>query len=302
MNIKQAYEWVKSFKLSAIRNIELLQSMTIRKLKAIASKMNKEMGLVISKSMFGQTLSDMNKKALIDAIWYVRSIQLASPRGSQYDIKKLAERIFSMVADPRTEDEQVICHYFGFNKDFRGTAIQNATRFYNWIADRCSLVSMRESQRLTSFEIEVKVWGIKPDALAELINKQKQPANEIKQVEDTNNLANQKQTIKNHYTIGSRIIVINDSRGWYGNTGEIICKYNDKIWAVMDNSPGGRVDFTYQQIKLEKEVDVNELKTLYQKMYNNFINKDTRLKNAIVRFIEHRGFKVNQDVVEVAVA
>lgn len=300
MNIKQAYEWVKSFKLSAIRNIEFLQGMTIRKLKAIASKMNKEMGLVISKSMFGQTLSNMTKKALVDSIWYVRSIQLASPRGSQYDIKKLAERIFSMVADPRTEDEQVVCHYFGFNRSHKGTALQNATRFYNWIADRCHLVSMRESQRLTGFEIEVKVWGIKPDALAELINKQKQPANEIKQVEDTNNLANQKQTIKNHYTIGSRIIVINDSRGWYGNAGEIICKYNDKIWAVMDNSPGGRVDFTYEQIKLEKEVDINELKILYQKMYNNFINKDSRLKNSIVRFIENRGFKVNQDVVEVA--
>jgi hypothetical protein len=292
MNIAQAYEWVKSFKISSIKNIGLLQTMTIRKLKAIASKMNSELGIVISKAMFGKTYANMNKQELINAIWFVRSIQLASPKGNGFEIKQLAERIFSMVADPRTEDETVICHYFAFNKTHDGTAMQNATRFYNALLAKssCQLASIREADRLAQFgaEVEVKVWGINPQILIMLLNKTiATPQVKTSQLKPVS------------FNAGSRFVVAEDGRGWFGNTGEVVRVEGDKVWAIMDSSPIGKVDFKVSQLKLETEVDIESWIKICQQMYNNVRDKSDVVKNAIVRFISNRGLQVVNDVVDV---
>lgn len=281
MNIKQAYDWAEGFKLSFIKSIDIVKMMSIRQLKAIALKMNTELGLVICKATFGKVMSKMNKQELIDAIWFVRSIQLAAPKGN-FDFQRLTQRIFAMVCDPNTEWETTHTHYFGFKKDANGTAEQNAFRFHQKLLAKgaCYLAAMRKADKRLApygFEYEVKVWGIKPAVLENLISRDTEPV---------------------PITIGTKFIVTDDPTGWLGAVGELVQDDGTHIWGRMDHSPGGKVRLKKSQIKMEDEVNnIETWLSICQKMYDNC--KSSKAVNAIVGFIQRKGFEVINGKVEV---
>lgn len=162
---KKASEWIKGFKLSSIKDEDVLLCMNMSQLRLVASKMNKEMGQVIVKSQFGKTWSRMNKQELINAIWYVRRVVLCSPKGS-YSLLPLSQRIAAQFCDGV---QHVV--YFGFQDE------KEATKFFYYLNEHVefdSLAALRPADRMKGkFSWEVKVWDINGELLASLVTRDK---------------------------------------------------------------------------------------------------------------------------------
>lgn len=160
----KATEWGKTFNISSIRTEESLALLSIRQLKVVASMMNSQMGVVISKSRFGKVYSNMTKAELINAIWYVRRLVICAPQG-KWNLSELSTRIHAQFCNGI---QHVV--YFGFDKE------TDANKFYYWLnSDKSfsSLSAIRPADRLKSmgFNFEVKVWGIDSTLLTKLIAK-----------------------------------------------------------------------------------------------------------------------------------
>lgn len=158
----KAKNWGETFNISSIRDEELLHTLTIRQLKIIASMMNNQMGVVISKSKFGKAWSAMKKAELINAIWFVRRLVMCAPQGKWMTLE-LSRRISSQMCDGV---QHVV--YFGFNSE------TEANKFYYWLnADKslCTLAAIRPADRMKSlgFKFEIKVWGIDIALLTKLV-------------------------------------------------------------------------------------------------------------------------------------
>lgn len=159
----ETIEWVAGINI-AIKEKEYLTWLTLTKLKAIARRMNQEMGLVIAKARFGKSWSRMKKDELVDAIWAVRRVLMAAPRG-KFVFNQVSHRIFEYVCDGETHT-----HYVGFTSEVE------AFKFHSYIQEKnlCSLASMRVSKRLELYgwEWEVKVWGIDQQLFSKLLAKE----------------------------------------------------------------------------------------------------------------------------------
>jgi hypothetical protein len=148
---------------SDIKRIEHLQVLNIRQLKALASKINKQLGQVIVKAKFGKVMSNMTKAEIIHAIWSVKTCQNQT---AMYDSELVAvcDRIYEFNYCSGAPGCDHWITYFGFSKSSEGNAEQNAERFRQWLLKNghCRLAAIRKSNRLSKFgfEFEVKVWGI----------------------------------------------------------------------------------------------------------------------------------------------
>ena len=166
---------------SDIKRIEDLQALTIRQLKALASRINKELGQVIVKALFGKTMSNMTKAELIHAINAVRVCRAQTEmRGST--LIAVSNRIYEYNRCGGAPGYDHWITYFGFNKTSEGNAEQNAERFRQWLLKNghCRLAAIRKSDRLSKFgfEFEAKVWGIKNNIFDCLVNKEKKSQEE----------------------------------------------------------------------------------------------------------------------------
>lgn len=185
-------EWINAVLISAFKKIEQLQILTIRQLKALAQKINRELGQVIVKARFGKVMSNMTKAELVDAIWSVRVCQMQT-RSYDITLVKASLRIYEYNMVNGAPGSQHWISYFGFNSDKEGTAQQNAERFRTAILKKglCHLAAIRWKYVLdedtgelkpnkdfrlkkTDFEYEVKVWGIKNSIFDSLVKKDKQ--------------------------------------------------------------------------------------------------------------------------------
>lgn len=170
-------EWINAVLISAFKKIEQLQILTIRQLKALAQKINRELGQVIVKARFGKVMSNMTKAELVDAIWSVRVCQMQT-RSYDITLVKASLRIYEYNMVNGAPGSQHWISYFGFNSDKEGTAQQNAERFRTAILKKglCHLAAIRKADRLAKhgFEWEVKVWGIKNSIFESLVEKDKQ--------------------------------------------------------------------------------------------------------------------------------
>lgn len=161
---------------SDIKRIEDLKALTIRQLKALASRINKELGQLIVKALFGKTMSNMTKAELINAIW---SVKVCRNQTAMYDSELVAisNRIYEFNYCSGAPGYDHWITYFGFNKSSEGSAEQNAERFRQWLLKNghCRLAAIRKSDRLSKFgfEFEVKVWGIKNNIFDRLVEKEK---------------------------------------------------------------------------------------------------------------------------------
>jgi hypothetical protein len=287
--IKEAYNWAKSFKLSSIKDIAIdLKGRTIRQLKAIAAKMNQELGLVICKAMFGKSLSNMCKDELIAAIWIVRQTQMSRPVGhSDWNLTKIGDYCFQM--------NHVT--YFGFNDTERGTAEQNAFSFHSYILKNglCKLASMRKADRLKDegFAYEVKVWGINPDLLK----------NFTKVVKKSSSASQPGQV----GIAGQRFIVQRDDVGWIGESGVIAKVIGDDVLCLMDVSvqrgEKSLVRFKKYNLLIEDATNSDIEMRIFrlQQMYN--VAKKTKKDISIAsmaEFISSQGFELVNERVELA--
>lgn len=161
---------------SDIKRIEDLKALTIRQLKALASRINKELGQLIVKALFGKVMSNMTKAELINAIW---SVKVCRNQTAMYDSELVAisNRIYEFNYCSGAPGYDHWITYFGFNKSSEGSAEQNAERFRQWLLKNghCRLAAIRKSDRLSKFgfEFEVKVWGIKNNIFERLVEKEK---------------------------------------------------------------------------------------------------------------------------------
>jgi hypothetical protein len=166
---------------SDIKRIEDLQVLTIRQLKALASRINKELGQVIIKALFGKVMSNMTKAELIYAI---NSVRICRSQTKVYssELVAVSNRIYeyNYVGTVPGYDHWIT--YFGFNKSSEGSAEQNAERFRQWLLKNghCRLAAIRKSDRLKKFgfEFEVKVWGVKNSIFDKLVIKEKKSQEE----------------------------------------------------------------------------------------------------------------------------
>jgi hypothetical protein len=172
---------------SDVKRIEDLKALTIRQLKALASRINKELGQVIVKALFGKVMSNMTKAELINAIW---SVKVCRNQTAMYDSELVAisNRIYEFNYCSGAPGYDHWISYFGFNKSSEGSAEQNAERFRQWLLKNghCRLAAIRKSDRLSKFgfEFEVKVWGIKNNIFDRLLEKEKR-TQEQKHKEET---------------------------------------------------------------------------------------------------------------------
>ncbi|MGB6301143.1 MAG: hypothetical protein WBF90_33885 [Rivularia sp. (in: cyanobacteria)] len=143
---------LSEFKVSMIRSIEMLQFMTIRQLKIVVSKLNKELGQVIVKSRFGKTYSQMIKAELVDTIWGIREIQMQAPKGIYEEIKILDKLFVQECGGIQW------VHYFGFKTETEAIIFQRHINRNK----QCKLSSLRRAKRLNKhgFEWEVKAWQV----------------------------------------------------------------------------------------------------------------------------------------------
>lgn len=181
---------------SNIKTVEDLKALTIRQLKSLASRINKELGQVIVKALFGKTMSNMTKAELINAIDAVR-VCCNKTEVYSSELVAVTNRIYeyNYVGVVPGYDHWIT--YFGFNKSSEGSAEQNAERFRQWLLKNryCRLAAIRwrneidektceikpnKSFRLSSdkFEWEVKVWGIKNNIFDCLVKKEKKSQQE----------------------------------------------------------------------------------------------------------------------------
>jgi len=167
----QAKQDIKAVKLYSIRSVEELEDYSIRQLKALAAKVNREMGMLIGKPMFGMPLSQMDKATLKAAIWYVRSIVMNSPKSDRnWSLVQDAPSIFHMEQEGHSAYGDRWVHYIGFKNDADGaTAEQRCYKFLKHVTnkdsngtDRCAMASMRKADRLRKygFEWEIKIWKL----------------------------------------------------------------------------------------------------------------------------------------------
>jgi hypothetical protein len=161
----QAIKWVGGINI-AFKEKEYLTWLTLTRLKAIARRMNKEMGLVITKARFSKSWSRMKKDELVDAIWAVRRVLMACPKGNaKFVFNQITRRIFEY-----TSEEKTHVHYMGFTSEVE------AFKFHSYVESKglCKLASMRRSKRLEDYgwEWEVKVWGIDDSFLGKLFAKE----------------------------------------------------------------------------------------------------------------------------------
>lgn len=166
---------------SNIKTVEDLKALTIRQLKSLASRINKELGQVIVKALFGKVMSNMTKAELISAIDAVRVCRNKTEVYSS-ELVAVTNRIYeyNYVGVVPGYDHWIT--YFGFNKSCEGSAEQNAERFRQWLLKNryCRLAAIRKSDRLSrfGFEWEVKVWGIKNNIFDCLVKKEKKSQQE----------------------------------------------------------------------------------------------------------------------------
>ena len=190
-----AREWIQSVLVSSFKRIEDLKILTIRQLKALASKINKQLGQVIVKALFGKVMSNMTKAELIHAIWSVRTCQNQTVVYSS-ELVAVSNRIYEFNYCGGAPGHDHWITYFGFNKSSEGNAEQNAERFRQWLLKNghCRLAAIRwrheidetgnlkpnKSFRLSpdKFEFEVKVWGIKNNIFDCLVKKGKKSQEE----------------------------------------------------------------------------------------------------------------------------
>ena len=180
-NKLSAREWIQSVLVSSFKKIEDLKALTIRQLKALASKVNKQLGQVIVKALFGKVMSNMTKAELIHAIWSVRTCQNQTVVYSS-ELIAVSNRIYEFNYCGGAPGHDHWITYFGFNKTSEGSAKQNAERFRQWLLKNghCRLAAIRKSDRLSKFgfEFEAKVWGIKNNIFDCLVNKEKKSQEE----------------------------------------------------------------------------------------------------------------------------
>jgi hypothetical protein len=176
-----AREWIQSVLVSSFKRIEDLKILTIRQLKALASKINKQLGQVIVKALFKKVMSNMTKAELIHAIWSVRTCQNQTVVYSS-ELVAVSNRIYEFNYCGGAPGYDHWISYFGFNKTSEGSAEQNAERFRQWLLKNghCRLAALRKSDRLSKFgfEFEVKVWGIKNNIFDCLVKKGKKSQEE----------------------------------------------------------------------------------------------------------------------------
>lgn len=259
MNWSQCVEWAKSFKLSLIKSVEIVKMMSIRQLKALAAKMNKELGLVICKALFGKSYSNMVKKELTDAIWFVRSLQLACPKGSNWNLVELAKSVFAYELEG-----QAWVHYVGFNDEASALIFHRDTL----LKRECKLASVRQADRLSSYgyKWEVKLWGWnrKAEAKAEATT-----------------------------LLTEKVYIVDDEWGWDGNSGTIVKEEGNHVWLSMtgqEDKP--KMRFKKEQVKKEEELTL----PILQSMLDN--NLGRRTEDVIRQFIINRGYAIDGNVVK----
>lgn len=163
------YRDIKRKPYYSIKHLSQLTSLNIRQLKQLATQINEHLGLTITKQLSaqlgqsGKTISSLRKAELIDCIWYVRQVQMSRPaeRG-EWVLDRLSDRIYSFVSPC---GERWV-NYIACETE------QQAYKLYASLMTkgRCTIASYRTGDR-THGKWEVKVWGLKPDTLTILLER-----------------------------------------------------------------------------------------------------------------------------------
>ena len=289
MDIKQAYAWAKRFAISSIKSVTDVACLEIRQLKALATKFNAELGLVITKARFGKVYSNMKKKELIDALWFVRLEQLSKPLTQVWEFMEMSKRVFAYFADG-----EAWCIYVGFTEEAKALIFHRDIQ----VAQKCRLASMRKADRLKrhGFNYEVKLWGLDADVLDKMLAKDKSTLTNTSASQSTStpSSAALKESTSTHKAPplqlpvnSNRMIVVKDDCGWEGNTGVIEKVDGDAVWCRMDgNENAPLMRFKASQIKRDEEISIQTM----QRMYDNLVGK--RAETAMLQFIRNRGCDV----------
>ena len=162
----EAKAYARLVKISSIVSLQQLECLGIRECRALAAKMNAQMGLVISKARFGKTLSLMRKPEIINAIIEVRAVQLACPRGCQWRHTQLSTRLWEGV--PVTDDAKPWIHYVAYDNE------QLAFKFHQQMqcTGKVQLAALRRgTERTNSAPWEVKCWGLDPAVVQTILER-----------------------------------------------------------------------------------------------------------------------------------
>jgi len=154
----KAQVWAKDFAIKNIQSLEDCLALTIRQLRAVASKLAKKEPYIFTKHRFGKAVSRMSKFELAQAIWEVRKIALSCPKSRNWQEEIISGRISYAACDG---ERWVSC--FGFDVE------QEAYKFFQWLHEKkaCIQASLRLGKR-TDSAFEVKVWGM-PDKVFDAI-------------------------------------------------------------------------------------------------------------------------------------
>lgn len=156
---EKAQEWLAQTNIRKLMPDDI-DNLNIRQLKLVASAINAQEGLIISKAQFGKSLSNMTKAELQLAVWHWRACLMDCPKAPQ---PEWVDNVQGNVA--------YTCVYgavwtvsVGFETE------QQAYKFYREVLTKkwCRMACLRSGKR-TGCLWEVKLWDIKTE-LMQLLN------------------------------------------------------------------------------------------------------------------------------------
>lgn len=174
----KAAEWAKSVKVNKIESLEWLTGCTIRQLRAIADKINHEIGgWIFCQATLGKTLGRLTKAELAVAIWDFISLKRSAPRRKYFEIDECGN--VRIVTERPGSDASPWTTNIGFN-DYNSA--EKVQKFLHK-GGMCNASVIRISKRCEGWKYELKVWLLSEKALGAIIAKENVRLNAERQLD-----------------------------------------------------------------------------------------------------------------------
>lgn len=162
----KAAEKVQRINLAKVE-LETLTQMTIRELRGIVAKINKEAkGLLFCKTTLGKPVSYFKKNELLNIIWSHLILKRYAPKSVKWQVVALTENNRIIAAKPSATQNPWTVN-LGF------VTFPEAENLQKYLHKKglCTASVVRPGKR-TGYKYELKVWELEPASLQTLIEKE----------------------------------------------------------------------------------------------------------------------------------
>lgn len=182
----KAAEKVQRINLAKLE-LETLTQMTIRELRGIVAKINKEeKGWVFCKATLGKPVSYFKKNELLNIIWSHLTLKRYAPKSKRWEEKALTpnNRIMGLFPEPHShwtisigfnEYGEALVLQKWLHEQQKETADNNSKEWWeiSLPPKRCTASVIRDGKR-TGYKFELKVWELASSVLRSMVKREQE--------------------------------------------------------------------------------------------------------------------------------